>query len=475
MAASLFIGGTGSNVGKSWMVTAICASLRRRGLRVAPFKAQTMSNHSYPCVDGGEIGRAQVVQAQACGLDPVSAMNPILLKPNANGTSQVVVRGRAWRTLTARDYHLVVRDLWPEIDAAHAELARDADVVVMEGAGSVSEINLRGVDVTNLAMAARVDAPWVMVADIERGGVFAAVAGTVGLIDDDDRRRLRGVLVNKFRGDLSLFDDGRRLMGERCGTPCLGVWPYASDIAVDAEDSLAMPAPERVAARGAGAASVAIVRLPVLSNGTDFRLLAWADWIDTPGARRYDVVIVPGTKDTIGALAWMKARRLDAWIRDQHASGATVIGICGGFQILGETIADPDGVESSRGVATGLGLLPVDTVLTPVKTTAVRRATTPGGATFDAYEIHVGVTTARARLEPFAHLEDGRPEGVRHGRVIGTYLHGALENGAVCAELLGIDMPDLPDRASTYTRLADWFDAHGAAFEAALRDVWPRA
>jgi adenosylcobyric acid synthase len=456
-ARPLFVGGTSSNAGKSWVATAICASLRRRGIRVAPFKAQTMSNHSYPCVDGGEIGRAQVAQARACGLEPESAMNPILLKPNANGTSQVVVRGRVWQTLAARDYYRETTALRPLVLEAFHALAARFDVIVVEGAGSVSELNLRAYDLVNLQLVTAIRAPWVLVADIERGGVFASVAGTLALCEADERELFRGVIVNKFRGDRTLFAEGRRLLEERCGARCLGVWPYAADIELDAEDSLATPTDRRTVAP-AGAAT-AIVQFPSVSNATDFSRLGWAEWIRTPVPRLFDVVILPGAKDTVGALTWLRAQGLDAWVRSQHARGATIIGICGGFQILGERISDPHGVESGAGETSGLGLLPVETILLRDKVTRACRARTPGGVVFDAYEIHMGATTSREPLAPFAVMEDGASDGARLGRVIGTYLHGALTDPGVCAEVFGVTLPPGHSEAARYRALADWFDA----------------
>jgi adenosylcobyric acid synthase len=457
-AQRLFVGGTSSNAGKSFVVTAICASLRRQGIAVAPFKAQNMSNNSFPCRDGGEIGRAQVAQAQASGLEPETAMNPILLKPNGDGTSQVVVRGRVWKTLSAREYYEQFDVLLAEVLAAYEDLARRFDVVVIEGAGSVSELNLRQYDLVNLGLVTRLEAPWVLVADIERGGVFASVIGTVSLLTPEERGLFRGFLINKFRGDRTLFESGAQLLESRTGAPCLGVLPYADDIRLDAEDSLALDTSRRTAAPPG--ASVAIVRFPRLSNATDFRLLTWADWIDEPTVERYDFIILPGSKHTLGDLAWLRARRLDAWILEQHRRGTTVIGICGGVQMLGEGLADPHGVESSDASARGLGLLPVTTVMDRSKTTRVRRARTPGGVEFEAFEIHLGVTTSREPLASFAVFDDGSAEGFRTDRVMGTYLHGSLENAAVCSELLGVTVEPGAERTVEHQRLADWWDRH---------------
>ncbi len=454
---SLFVGGTSSNAGKSWMTTAICAWLRSRGVSVAPFKAQNMSNHSYPCRGGGEIGRAQVVQAEACGLEPEPAMNPILLKPNGNGTSQVIVDGRVWKTLSAREYYAHVEELFPRVLAAYASLAARFDVIVIEGAGSVSEINLQHVDLVNLGLAVRLDAPWVLVADIERGGVFASVLGTVSLLTPQQRAQLRGVVINKFRGDRSLFDEGVRLLEAKSGVPCLGVFPYADDIAVDAEDSLSIDRTARTAA--APGARIAILAFPRVSNATDFRLLTWADWISAPPGTAYDFIVLPGSKHTMADLAWMRDRGLDQWVLREHQRGATVVGICGGFQMLGTSITDPHGMESTTRHATGLGLLRADTVLTADKTTRVVTATLPSGVSFEAYEIHLGVTMAD-EVRPFALLNDGTPDGARGERVIGTYLHGALEHAAVCSEIFGVDVGPMPAKESEYRRLAEWFDRY---------------
>ena len=457
-ARPLFIGGTSSNAGKSWMVTAICAWLRRQGVAVAPFKAQNMSNHSYPCRAGGEIGRAQVAQADACGLEPEPAMNPILLKPSG-GHCQVIVNGHPWKTLPARGYYDHADELRAHVRAAYDDLARRFDVIVIEGAGSVTELNLRSVDLANLGLVTAIKAPWLLVADIERGGVFASILGTVGLLEPEERALFRGFAINKFRGDVSLFDEGVRLLEERTASPCFGVFPFAPDITLDAEDSLAVATvPTAPAPRGA---RLAIVRFPCLSNATDFRLLDWAEWITAPPQIDYDFIILPGTKSTIADLLWLRASGLADWILVQHRRGATVVGVCGGFQMLGRRIHDPLGVESDLRFAPGLGLLPVATVIGSAKTTRVRTAVTPEGTRFTAYEIHMGVTEAEGPAGAFAHFEEGGAEGARLPGVVGTYLHGALENPDVCAELFGVPPPAVIPKAAQYERLADWFECHG--------------
>jgi adenosylcobyric acid synthase len=457
---TLFVGGTSSNAGKSWMVTAICAWLRRHGVAVAPFKAQNMSNNAYPCADGREIGRAQAVQAEACGLAPETAMNPVLLKPSGNGTSQVVVNGAVWQTLGAREYYERCEELRAHVWSAYQDLARRFEFIVVEGAGSVSELNLRRHDLVNLPLVTRIGCPWMLVADIERGGVFASIVGTVELLTRDERTLLRGFAVNKFHGDRSLFDDGVRLLEERTGSACVGVFPYTAETSIDAEDSLALDTSGRQPPPSG--ARTAILHLPHIANATDFRRIPWAEWISHPAARDFDVVIVPGTKNTLMDLAWLRSQQLDRWVLAQHARGAKVVGICGGYQMLGRSIHDPDAAESSLGGAEGLGLLPVVTIMSRAKTARVVTATTGGGAPFGAYEIHLGRTTAvdGSGVAPFARLLDGSCDGARVDRVVGTYLHGALENRAVLAELLGVDLVEIPSKQQDYDRLADWFDRH---------------
>lgn len=464
-ARPLFIGGTSSNAGKSWMVTAICAWLRAKGVSVAPFKAQNMSNNSYPCRAGGEIGRAQVAQAEACGLEPEPSMNPILLKPSGNGTSQVVVNGRVWKTLCAREYYAHADELRAKVLNAYEDLSSRFDVIVIEGAGSVTELNLRDHDLVNLGLVTRIRAPWLLVADIERGGVFGSIVGTAHLLNADERSLFRGFAINKFRGDISLFDEGVRILEERTASTCFGVFPHTADLQVDAEDSLALQTWPSTPPPPGG--RLAIIHFPHVSNATDFRLLTWADWITVPRADRYDFIILPGSKNTMADLSWLRERGLADWILRQHRSGTTIVGICGGFQMLGRTIRDPGGMESSAGEAEGLGLLPAATSLNREKQTRAVTATTCGGVRFGGYEVHLGVTTVdwRDDFTPFARLSDGGVDGVRGAGVFGTYLHGAFEHPDVCAEVFGIDAPSATSKAVHYERLAAWFEQHVHHFD----------
>jgi adenosylcobyric acid synthase len=448
------VAGTASHVGKSWMATAICRWLARRGWRVAPFKAQNMSNNSFPCAGGGEMGRAQVAQAQACFLEPHPDMNPILLKPNSDTGSQVVLNGKVWKTLPAREYYAEFPFLLTQVTAAYERLAARHDFIVLEGAGSITELNFKSTDLVNLGLATRLQVPVFLVADIDRGGVFAAIAGTFGLLDQNESALVRGFAINRFRGDPTLFETGAELLETRTGKPCLGVFPYLRDAPLDPEDGVTM-----VDAQDPNS-NIAIVALPHISNLSDFRLLADARRVSRPLDGKFSCVILPGSKNTLGDLAWLRRQHLDEWILDQHRGGAKIIGICGGYQMMGERVDDPLALESNSGGADGLCLLPVRTVMAAAKSTRAVKAVTPSGIEFEAYEIHHGMTAAPTDAQPFATLTDGTKEGVRCGRCTGTYLHGALENPRVLGELLGRSVAPIRSREHTYEALASWFEAN---------------
>jgi adenosylcobyric acid synthase len=325
-------------------------------------------------------------------------------------------------------------------------------------------MNLRATDLANMGLASRIGAPVLLVADIDRGGVFASVAGTFCLLPADEAKLVRAFAVNRFRGDPSLFANGVAFLEERTARKCLGVFPHAPDIEIDAEDSVCLE--DRPAHSGAGP-RIAVLRFPRLSNFTDFRLLRGAEWIDAPGEELFDFVILPGTKNTIGDLDWLRSLGLDAWLDRQHRGGATLIGICGGYQMLGRRIHDPHAVESTAPrSAEGLGYLPVSTALAREKTTRVVDAVTPGGNRFEAYEIHMGETERPPGAAPFATIA-GIEEGIRSDRCLGTYLHGALENPGVIEEVFNFRPDPGPTKEQMYDRLACWFEQHAdlRAFE----------
>lgn len=458
-AQAIFIGGTASHVGKSWFTAAVCRYLRSRGLKVAPFKAQNMSNNSYPCPGGGEIGRAQVAQAEACGLLPEPAFNPILLKPTADRSSQVVVNGRVWRHLSARAYYDHFDELLTHVLTAYEELSQRFEVIVIEGAGSVAELNLKSRDLVNFGLAQRINARALLVSDIDRGGVFASIIGTLSLLEPQERALVRSFAVNRFRGDPSLFVDGVKILEERTGAPCLGVFPHAH-IHLDEEDGVALDH-----ARSSPTSRVAIVALPRISNLTDFRLLPDAVWLTQPVDRPFDAIFLPGTKSTLGDLAWLRAQGLDRWILAQHQRGARIIGICGGYQMLGHDIEDPGGSDGTAGRAEGLGLLPVATVMEAEKTTRAITAVFQGMEAA-GYEIHVGATHALAPVTPFAYV-NGTPEGARTERCAGTYLHGILEDHRVLSALVGFPIAVPVSKEASYDALGQWFADHAnvALFE----------
>ena len=438
-AAALMVLGTASHAGKSLIVTALCRILARRGVRVAPFKAQNMSLNSAATPDGLEIGRAQALQAEAAGLAPRADMNPVLLKPMSQTSSQAVVNGRIYGSLEARDFlGRGKRALWPHVVAAYERLAAEFDVIVIEGAGSPAEINLRDSDIVNMAVAHLSNARCLLVADIDRGGAFAAVAGTFALLDDRDRQRFAGYAFNKFRGDVSLLDGGIRVLDARVSVPCVGIIPHFDTSGLDEEDGVSV---ERRRERHWGARDerlrVAVVAFPHLANFTDFDALEEEPSVDLVYARdaaaieAADVVMLPGTKDTIGDLGWLRERDLERALVTCAAHGGLAVGICGGMQMLGASIDDPHGVEYG-GTHAALALLDLRSTFAAEKTTVQVTGTTEAfgrPAAIDGYEIHVGVTQFGRAARPFARVSRA---GVLHrdgavstdGRIIGTYVHG---------------------------------------------------
>jgi adenosylcobyric acid synthase len=426
MSGGLLVAGTSSDAGKSVLVAGLCRWLHRRGVRVAPFKAQNMSNNSAVTADGGEIGRAQAMQAAAAGIELQTALNPVLLKPNSDRSSQVVLRGKAIGTVTAQSYRELKPQLFDAVREALAELRAQFDVVICEGAGSPAEINLRADDIANMGLARAAGLPTIVVGDIDRGGVLAAMFGTLAVLDPADQALIAGFVVNKFRGDPALLAPGLHSLQQRTGRPVYGVLPWRSDLWLDVEDSLALDARGRPgpAAAGPDELRVAVVRLPRISNLTDADPLAAepgvrVGWVDDPAdLRDADLVILPGSKATVADLAWLHERGLAAAVREHAAAGRPLLGICGGYQMLARSVVDD--VESRAGEVAGLGLLPCAVRFGPEK--VVRRVSgTAGGLPVAGYEIHHGVVTADPGSADF-------PGGTRLGPVCGTTWHGLLES-----------------------------------------------
>lgn len=436
--------GTASHVGKSVLTAAFCRVFREAGRDVAPFKAQNMALNAYVTRDGGEIGWAQAMQAEAAGLEPTVEMNPVLLKPQTGG-SQVIVHGKLWATLPPREYYRRRAELWEAVRAAYSRLASAHELIVIEGAGSPAEPNLSTFDITNMAVARLAHAPVVLVGDIDRGGVFASLLGTLALLNRRERRRVRGFLINRFRGDRDLLTPALEFLERRTRRPVLGVVPYLPDLHLPEEDSVALDErPSALAVRPA----IAVVRLPHIANFTDFAPLAADPAVELSYVRRPEelagaaLVILPGSKDTLADLRWLHASGFAEALRAHAARGGRLAGICGGFQMLGDAVEDPEGLEGG-GRAEGLGCLPITTVLDRGKITRRVRARLAGDSQpFEAYEIHLGRTRAEGSLPPLAILDDGeggRPDGAvsADGRIWGTYLHGLLDAPHVRERLLG--------------------------------------
>lgn len=434
--SGLLVAGTTSDAGKSVVTAGICRWLHRRGVKVAPFKAQNMSNNSAVVVGadgrGGEIGRAQAMQAAACGLPPDLRFNPVLLKPGSDRSSQVVLLGQAVDTVTAGNYRSLRPTLAKTAYAALAELQQEYEAVICEGAGSPTEINLRDGDFVNMGLARHAGLPAIVVGDIDRGGVFAAFFGTLALLSAEDQAHVAGFVINKFRGDLSLLKPGLDMITSATGRPVHGVLPFDHDVWLDAEDSLAYgrmlgrPA----APRGSSWLRVAVVRLPRISNATDAEALAAEPGVRVqltvePGdVADADLVVIPGSKATVSDLDWLRRTGLADAVEQHARAGKPLLGICGGFQMLGRTINDE--VESGRGTVPGLGLLPVDFGFAERKTLA-RPSGAGLGAPVSGFEIHHGYAVSDAP-EPLLRYDDGRPEGAVHENVSGTHWHGAFES-----------------------------------------------
>ena len=432
MTKALMFMGTGSDVGKSLIVAGLCRAFANRGLRVAPFKPQNMSNNAAVTADGGEIGRAQALQARAARRELLTAMNPVLLKPEAENGAQLVVRGKRVASMSARDYWAKRAELLPQVLASLHEL--DAELIIVEGAGSASEINLRATDIANFGFARAANVPVAVIGDIDRGGVIASLVGTFAVIDPADRALVRATLVNKFRGDPTLFADGLKIIAERTGVPALGPVPYFPDAAkLPAEDSLALDRKDK----SGGPFVIAVPRLPRIANFDDLDPLRAEPNVSVvvvepgqPLPQSADLILIPGSKATRSDLAAMRKYQWDIDILAHHHAGKPVFGICGGYQMLGKTIADPDGIEGEPGTSQGLGLLEVDTLLTPVKELRVETAQhVASGAGISGYHMHMGVTTGPDATRPFSTV-DGQPEGAGNGLATGTYLHGIFASDA---------------------------------------------
>ena len=442
-ARTLMIQGTGSHVGKSVLVAALCRIFTRRGVRVAPFKSQNMSNNSAVTPDEKEIGRAQAVQAAACGLAPRTDFNPILIKPSGECEAQVVVNGEVAGRLNAGDFGQVRRRYASDAEAAFRRLEQEFELIVLEGAGSPAEINLRDCDIVNMWMARQARSPVVLVGDIDRGGVLASLVGTMELLTTEERRYVKGMLINKFRGEPALLTPGLREVEKRTQVPCLGVIPYWRHIQLPEEDAIEWTRFDTNAGHGGDVLTIGIVEAPCLSNFTDFdalarepdvRLVRVSDSTENP----FDALIFPGTKHTAQALRSIIACGIDRVARRVHRQGGMLIGLCGGYQILGKQIRDPEGVESSDGLLDGLGFLDVTTTFVSKKVTRPVSAVHRGsGAPVQGYEIHMGQTVAGQGVTPLFDLrsEEGAISGSEgavssDGRIWGTYIHGLFNHPA---------------------------------------------
>jgi adenosylcobyric acid synthase len=469
-ARALMVQGTTSDAGKSTLVTGLCRALHRRGYRVAPFKPQNMALNSAVTIDGGEIGRAQAVQAQACGIPAHTDMNPILLKPNTDIGAQVIVHGRAIGNMNAGDYHDYKAIAKRAVLESYTRLASAHDVVIVEGAGSPAEINLRANDIANMGFAEAVNCPVILIADIDRGGVFAHIVGTLALLSPSEQARVVGFVINRFRGDLALLRPGLQWLEHHTAKPILGVLPYLPGFHLEAEDAL----PERTT-NANGLLRVIAPAFPRISNHTDFDPLRLHSQIDfrfvgpNEAIPPADLIVLPGSKCVRADLAWMRDRGWETAIQRHLRYGGKVLGLCGGFQMLGRRIHDPHGIEGEPGSSNALGLLDMETTLEPDKQLRqVRGTLVLGGAPVAGYEIHAGVSKGTALTRPLVVLSDRDDGAVSDDRqVAGTYVHGIFESPGACAAMLawaGLSAPAPFDyvalREAEIDRLAATVERH---------------
>ncbi|MFQ9157202.1 MAG: cobyric acid synthase [Blautia sp.] len=455
MAKAIMIQGTMSNAGKSLLAAGLCRIFRQDGYSVAPFKSQNMALNSFITEEGLEMGRAQVMQAEAAGIRPSVKMNPILLKPTNDVGSQVIVNGEVLGTMSARDYFKYKKKLVPDIMKAYQELSDEYDIIVIEGAGSPAEINLKNDDIVNMGMAKMAKAPVLLVGDIDRGGVFAQLIGTVDLLEPSERDMVKGLIINKFRGDKTILDPGVKMLEERSHIPVVGVAPYMN-IQVEDEDSLTERFDRK---QPAGLIDIAVIRVPRISNFTDFNPFESVEGVSlryvqhVSELKNPDMIILPGTKNTMEDLLWMRENGLEAAVLKAAAAGCIVFGICGGYQMLGDTLSDPYHVEAG-GKIRGMGLLPMDTVFASKKTrTRVTGQFLPmpgtfaalSGVSLEGYEIHMGESVRKEGILPATKLmvagnqpEETKTEGAFHENVCGTYVHGVFDKEEVVETLIRI-------------------------------------
>jgi len=473
-ARALMFQGTGSDVGKSLIVAGLARALTLRGLTVRPFKPQNMSNNAAVTPDGGEIGRAQALQARAARTPPTVHMNPVLLKPQSEIGAQIVVQGRVYGSAKAAAYQHIKRDLLPAVLESYRQLRSAADIVLVEGAGSAAEVNLRANDIANMGFAEAADLPVALIGDIDRGGVIASLVGTKHVIDATDAARICGFILNKFRGDPALFAEAMTRIAQATGWPALGLVPFFADARLlPAEDALALE--QKRPAKSQSRARIAVPILPHIANFDDLDPLEAEPAVDLirlrPGMALpgdVDLVILPGSKATIADLAALRAAGFDIDIAAHRRRGGLVLGLCGGYQMLGRTVADPHGIEGPPGQVDGLDLLDVETVLSADKRLEPIRGTTDGGVPFEGYEMHMGVTAGAACARPFARLDSGAHEGAvsADGRVFGTYVHALFADdrqraawlARLSAGTAGVRYDDLIEQ--TLDRLAAHLAAH---------------